>query len=178
MEKTLANISKQDKKDLKRLEKIEKAGFIKQNAYLISQGYEKLSKNLKALRKSKGDQEEALKLLVLKQKKQNEKLDSIIEKTKTLNFEPQMDYLISKGFKNIKKNFKLLTLFNGDQEKALIKLSKSKNKPNIEEEIKGLGYEKENAALVAKGFSNLKKNLKRGSFEWEESKPRNTKYHL
>ena len=27
-------------------------------------------------------------------------------------------------------------------------------------------------------YYDLKKNLKRSSFEWEESKPRNTKYHL
>ena len=77
MEKTLANISKQEKKDEKRLEKIVKAGYTVQNSYLISKGFEKLGKNLKALRKTHGDQEEALKILQNKQKKKDDKQNSL-----------------------------------------------------------------------------------------------------
>ena len=160
MEKTLANISKQEKKDEKRLEKIVKAGFSTQNSYLISKGFEKLGKNLKALRKTKGDQEEALKILQNKQTKKNEKQNSLNEKIKAQNFEEQMNYLVSKGFKKLKKNLKLLSRFSGDQEKALLQLSQPKNKPNFDEKIKGLGFEKENSILLSHGFSNLKKNLK------------------
>ena len=160
MEKTLANLKKQELKDKKRLEKIEKAGYLAQNAYLITQGFENLSKNLKALRKFKGDQDLAKENLGNKLKKKAEKLSCLSEEIKASKFEKKMDYLTSKGFKNIKKNFKYLTLYGGDQEKVLAHLSQSINKPSLEEKMKLLGYEKENKALVENGCSNLKKNLK------------------
>lgn len=160
MEKTLANISKQEAKDKKRLEKIEKAGFVAQNNFLISKGFEKLGKNLKALRKTKGNQEEALKLLQTKQENKIKKVGLVDEKIKKQNFETQINFLISKGYKNLKKNLKCLSLYEGDQEKALIHLSQPKNKFSFEEKIKVFKYETQNESLVKAGYSNLKKNFK------------------
>ncbi len=160
MEKSLQNIKKQEIKDKKRLEKLKKLNFSSQNVYLISQGFENISNNLKALRKSKGDQAKALLLLEEKRKKKTEKLYSLNEKIKAQNFESQMNYLQSKGYKSLKKIFKYLNLYNGDQEKTLIHLSQPKNKANLEEKLKALGFEKQNKALLENGYTNLKKNLK------------------
>jgi hypothetical protein len=153
-----------------------------QNKYLIDQGFTRLKRNLKYLLKFDKDQEKALAALKEKNGKHHhhkkgkyesceEKEKKWQEKLEKSKFQEQHTYLTSKGFTNLRRNFKKLEKFNGDKDKALEALlkreEKYKNRPskeekekNAAEEILKLGYFAQNQALVAKGFTKINRNLK------------------
>ena len=169
----------QQTKDELLLKEITDLNLTIQNNFLIENGFTKLKRNIKALQKTSFDKEKALAFLNdKKSKKKSGKHDSNELKNKKWqekigekNLKVQNDFLISKGFTSIRKNFKKLEKFNGEKDLALEAMvkhdEKMKNKPSkeekrkkIEEEIKSLGFTSQNEFLISKGYTKPKANLK------------------
>ena len=164
-------------KDELLLKQITDLNLTDQNKYLIDKGFSKLKRNLKVLLNSGNDKEKALAYLnerkgkcIVVKKKRN-KNTNWQEKIEEKNFKVQNEFLISKGFTEIRRNFKQLEKFNGEIDKALEalikreeknknKLSKEEKMKKTEEEIKSLGFTAQNELLISKGYTKFKVNLK------------------
>ncbi len=150
--------------------------LIKENQFLVENGFIKLKKNLKFLLKYDKDQEKALAALLSKKYEKKELKGSKLEKEllfqkkiEETNFSEQNNFLLKCGFCNPKRKFKKLFEYDGNQDLALESLIKHNEKQIIRKEEKQMNclqelekqeFSTRHQELVSKGFTDPKLNLR------------------
>jgi hypothetical protein len=167
-----------EEKKKRNQEEIVKLGYSKQHEFLVSKGFTDAKFNLKALIKFNGDQEKALEKVAKKQergkKSKEERLKKKEEKIVKLGFSKQHEYLVSKGFTDVKLNLKFLRRSGGDQEKAMKQIQEKSEVKEIKRKRKDemSPGERDKRKIDRETKKKLKEDL--SSFLLNEIKP-NTK---